>query len=48
MELFRREIAQVGFHSYLMVTAVDGRDFKRRLLARAGIANGPQFMQSKT
>ena len=26
MELFRREIAQVGFHSYLMVTAVDGRD----------------------
>ena len=34
MELFRREIAQVGFHSYLMVTAVDGRDLKRRLLAR--------------
>lgn len=34
MALFRREIAQVGFSSYIMVTAIDGRDLKRRLLAR--------------
>ncbi len=34
MELFRCELAQVGLHSYLMVTAVDGRDLSRRLFAR--------------
>ncbi len=34
MELFRREIAQVGFHSYIMV-AVDKRDFPRRVMARS-------------
>ena len=34
MELFRREIAQVGFHSYIMV-AVDKRDFSRRVMARS-------------
>jgi len=34
MEFFRHEIAQVGFHSYIMV-AVDKRDFPRRVMARA-------------
>ena len=32
MDLFRREIAQVGFHSHIMVT-VDERDFTRRVMA---------------
>jgi LuxR family quorum sensing-dependent transcriptional regulator len=33
LELFRREIAEVGFHAYL-ITALDEREFSRRILAR--------------
>lgn len=34
LELFRQEIAQVGFHSHL-ITTVDDRDFSRRVIARS-------------
>lgn len=33
LDLFRRQIAQVGFHSHL-ITALDGREFKQRVIAR--------------
>lgn len=34
LKLFGQEIAQVGFHSYIIV-AVDKRDFSRRVMARS-------------